>query len=82
MTTTVNLEDFEGSCVNPHNAEIYESYLGVYEMPMPQNSFDDGHVKAVGFKDYGVEWIYNNYKSEGASWIADCTVDQLSLIHL
>ena len=76
VTTTVNSEDFEGSCVNPHNAEIYESYLGVYEMPMPQNSFDDGHVKAVGFKDYGVEWIYNNYKSEGASWIADCTVDQ------
>ena len=36
VTVQVNTEDSEGSCVNPHNAEIYESYLGVYELPMPQ----------------------------------------------
>ena len=75
-TVQVNTADAEGSCVNPHNAEIYESYLGIYEIPMPQNSFGDDHVKGVGFKDYGVEWIYNNYKSAGASWISVCTLDQ------
>jgi hypothetical protein len=76
VTVQVKTEDFEGSCVNPHNAEIYESYLGVYEMPIPQDVFGDEHVKSIGFKDYGVEWIYNNYKSEGASWIVDCTADE------
>ena len=76
VTVQVNTEDSEGSCVNPHNAEIYESYLGVYELPMPQNSFGDDHVKSIGFKDYGVEWIYNNYKGKGASWIAKCSQNQ------
>ena len=76
VTVQVKTEDFEGSCVNPHNAEIYESYLGVYELPMPQNSFGDDHVKSIGFKDYGVEWIYNNYKGKNATWIADCTEDE------
>ena len=33
---TVNSDNSEGSCVNPHSAEIYESYLGDYEIPMPQ----------------------------------------------
>ena len=61
-TVQVNTEDSEGSCVNPHNADIHESYLGVYEMPMPQNMFGDDHIKSIGLKDYGVEWIYYNYK--------------------
>ncbi len=76
VSVQVNTENSEGSCVNPHKADIYESYLGVYEIPMPQNSFSDDHVKAVGFKDYGVEWIYGNYKRQGASWVADCSLDQ------
>ena len=76
VTVTVNTEDSEGSCTNPHNSNIYESYLGVYDMPMPQNQFSDGKIKALGFKDYGVEWIYNNYKKQGAGWIADCTEDE------
>ena len=35
------------SCVNPHNADIYESYLGVYEVPTPRNTFGDDHVKSM-----------------------------------
>ncbi|MFT4731594.1 MAG: hypothetical protein ACI89W_000604 [Gammaproteobacteria bacterium] len=76
LTVTVNSDNSEGSCVNPHSAEIYESYLGVYNIPAPQNFFSDDKVKAIGLKDYGVEWIYNNYKGKGASWIKDCTEDQ------
>ena len=75
-TVTVNSDNSQGSCVNPHSAEIYESYLGDYEVPMPQNFFSDDKVKAIGLKDYGVEWIYNNYKGKSASWIQDCTEDQ------
>ena len=75
-TVQVNTEDSEGSCMNPHNADIHESYLGVYEMPMPQNMFGDDHIKSIGLKDYGVEWIYYNYKYKGYSWIADCTANQ------
>jgi hypothetical protein len=75
ITVTVNSDNSEGSCVNPHSAEIYESYLGDYEVPMPQNFFSDDKVKAIGLKDYGVEWVYNNY-SDKATWIADCTEEQ------
>jgi len=70
---TVNSDNSEGSCVNPHSAEIYESYLGDYETPMAQNFFSDESYKGVGLKDYGVEWIYNNYQGKGASWIQDCS---------
>ena len=70
---TVNSDNSEGSCVNPHSAEIYESYLGDYEIPMPQNTLNGENYKGVGLKDYGVKWIYNNYKNQGASWIQDCT---------
>ena len=73
---TVNSNNSEGSCVNPHSAEIYESYLGDYEIPMPQSSFSDESYKGVGLKDYGVEWIYNNYKGRGVSWIQDCSQEE------
>ena len=76
VVVTVNSDNSEGSCVNPHSAEIYESYLGDYEIPMPQNSFSDDKVKSIGLKDYGVEWIYGNYQGKGASWIQDCTKTQ------
>lgn len=73
VMVTVNSDNSEGSCVNPHTAEIYESYLGDYDIPMPQNSFSDENYKGAGLKDYGVKWIYNNYKGKGASWTQDCT---------
>lgn len=73
VLVTVNSDNSEGSCVNPHSAEIYEAYLGDYEAPMPQNFFSDESYKGVGLKDYGVEWIYNNYKGRGASWTQDCS---------
>lgn len=73
VMVTVNSDNSEGSCVNPHTAEIYESYLGDYDIPMPQNSFSDENYKGAGLKDYGVKWIYNNYKGRGASWIQDCS---------
>ena len=73
VTVTVSSEDFEGSCINPHSAKIKESYIGDYELPVPENQFGENHLKALGLKDYGVEWIYNNYNNEGASWISDCT---------
>ena len=76
VTIIVSSEDFEGSCMNPHKANIPQSYLGEYKVPMAQNSFGDDHLKAVGFKDYGVEWIYQNYKNRGADWIADCTENE------
>jgi len=76
VSVQINTEDSEGSCVNPHNADIYESYLGKYELPTPQNSFSDDHVKSIGLKDYGVEWIYGNYRNDNASWIQDCTQSQ------
>jgi hypothetical protein len=73
ITVTVNSDNSEGSCVNPHSADIYQSYLGDYDIPTPQNSFSDDYYKGVGLKDYGVEWIYNNYKGKGVSWLQDCT---------
>jgi hypothetical protein len=73
VTVTVNSDNSEASCVNPHSAEIYQSYLGDYDIPMPQSSFSDDSYKGVGLKDYGVEWIYNNYKAKGASWIQNCS---------
>jgi len=76
IDVSVSDEDAEGSCQNPHSAKIKQSYIGDYDLPMPQNSFGDDHLKSVGFKDYGVEWIYNNYKTQGVSWIADCTQEE------
>jgi hypothetical protein len=76
VMVTVNSDISEGSCVNPHNAEIYASYIGDYDIPMPQNSFGDENYKGIGLKDYGVEWIYGNYKAKGASWIQDCSQTQ------
>ena len=76
IKASVNSDNSEGSCVNPHSAEIYQSYLGDYEVPMPQNFFSDENYKGVGLKDYGVEWIYNNYKGQGASWLQDCSKRQ------
>tara|TARA_B100000780_G_scaffold147289_1_gene102925 strand:- start:695 stop:2383 length:1689 start_codon:yes stop_codon:yes gene_type:complete len=73
---TVSSEDFEGSCNNPHSADIYESYLGKYIVPMPQNTFGEAHLKAIGLKDYGVEWIYGNYKNSNVGWIENCTENQ------
>ena len=66
-------EDNEGSCTNPHNAKIKESYLGNFDIPIPQGLFGEDHLKAIGFKDYGVKWIYQNYKGRNAAWISDCT---------
>ncbi|MDC0405698.1 hypothetical protein OAM46_01460 [Gammaproteobacteria bacterium] len=66
-------EDSEGSCTNPHNAKIKESYLGNFDIPIPQGLFGEDHLKAIGFKDYGVKWIYQNYKGRNAAWISDCT---------
>ena len=66
-------EDNEGSCTNPHNAKIKESYLGNFDIPMPQGLFGEDHLKAIGFKDYGVKWIYQNYKGRNTAWISDCT---------
>ena len=87
VTVTVSEEDFEGSCVNPHNANIPKSYLGEYEIPLPQNSFGDEHLKGMGFKDYGVQWIYQAYSDsyyydndESASWVKDCT--KTEYVHL
>lgn len=76
VNVTVNSDISEGSCVNPHSADIYQSYLGDYEIPTPQNTFSDENYKGVGLKDYGVKWIYNNYKNQGASWTQDCSERQ------
>ena len=73
VTVTVSSEDFEGSCVNPHNADIPRSYIGEYELPIPQNSFGDNHLKVIGFKDYSVRQPYQAYKNAGASWVVGCT---------
>ena len=54
VDVTVSDEDSEGSCVNPHNAKIKQSYIGDYELPMPQNQFGEDHLKAIGLKDYGL----------------------------
>jgi hypothetical protein len=76
IQVTVSDNDSEGSCQNPHSAKIKKSYMGDYELPMPQNSFGDDHIKAIGFKDYGVEWVYKNYRDRGDSWVSDCTQDE------
>ena len=76
VDVTVSDTDSEGSCVNPHSAKIKQSYIGDYELPMPQNSFGDEHLKAIGFKDYGVEWIWRNFNDRGHSWTADCTQEE------
>ena len=76
VDVTVNDEGIEGSCTNPHNAKIKESYLGEFDIPMPQNSFGEDHLKAIGFKDYGAEWIYKNYKDKRPNFAADCTENE------
>tara|TARA_R110002167_G_scaffold42100_1_gene128217 strand:- start:2120 stop:3850 length:1731 start_codon:yes stop_codon:yes gene_type:complete len=76
IDVSVSDEDAEGSCQNPHSAKIKQSYIGNYDLPIPQNSFGDDHIKSIGFKDYGVEWIYNNYKNRGESWVSDCTQEE------
>ena len=69
-------QDSEGSCTNPHNAKIKESYLGDFDIPKPQNSFGEDRLKALGFKDYGVEWIYNNYALKRPDLVAGCTEEE------
>ena len=64
IQVTVSDDDSEGSCTNPHSAKIKQSYIGNYELPIPQNSFGEDHLKSIGFKDYGVEWIYKNYENQ------------------
>ena len=76
IQVTVSDDDSEGSCTNPHSAKIKQSYIGNYEIPIPQNSFSDDHLKSIGFKDYGVEWIYKNFENRGDSWISDCTQEE------
>ncbi|MEQ3695456.1 MAG: hypothetical protein ABNH02_00620 [Pseudomonadales bacterium] len=87
VTITVTSQDFEGSCMNPHSAEIPQSYVGEYEIPFPENSFDQSHLRAMGFKDYGVRWIYQGYSDsyhfdgdQSADWVLDCT--QTEYTHL
>jgi len=75
VDVTVNDEDSEGSCTNPHSSKIKEEYLGEFDIPMPQNSFGEGHFKAIGFKDYGVQWVYENYKNK-TNLVNHCTKDQ------
>ena len=76
VTVQVKTEDFEGSCVNPHNADIPQSYIGEYEIPMAQNSFGDDHLKGIGLMDYSARQPYNAHKRAGSSWIDDCTMTQ------
>ena len=73
---TVSDEDSEGSCINPHSAKIKQSYMGDYELPMPQNQFGEDHLRAIGLKDYGADWIYQNYEGRGDSWVNDCTQEE------
>ncbi|MGB0936845.1 MAG: hypothetical protein ACPGTQ_05275 [Colwellia sp.] len=79
----VTTQDFEGSCVNPHSAAIPQFYIGEYDIPFPENSFGETHLKAMGFKDYGIGWIYegyyNNYHNNNdqtAAWVLDCTKEE------
>ena len=76
VSIMVNSDDNEGSCVNPHSAKIPRAYLGNYVVPSPQNYFASDSLKAIGLKDYGVDWIYSNHQNYGASWIDDCTRQQ------
>jgi hypothetical protein len=76
--------DFEGSCVNPHTAAIPQNYLGEYNIPLPEDTFSEGHLKGMGLKDYGVEWIYNGYSNsynydddESAAWVLGCTKNRV-----
>ena len=66
-------KDSEGSCTNPHTAKIERNYLGDFDAKTPQNSFGDDHIKAIGLKDYGIGWIYQAYKDQNPSLVADCT---------
>jgi hypothetical protein len=80
VTVIVTTQDFEGSCVTPHTAAIPQSYVGEYAVPFPEDSFGENHLRGMGFKDYGVQWIYQAYSDsynydndESASWVLDCT---------
>ena len=76
-TSTIQInvvdQDREGNCTNPHTAKIEKDYLGNFPIEMSQNSFGPDHIKTVGLKDYGVQWIYDSYKSSNPSLVADCT---------
>jgi len=45
------------------------------DIPMPQNSFGDDHLRAIGFKDYGVEWIFYNYEDK-TNKVTNCTMQE------
>ena len=77
VNVAVDDPETEGTCRNPHTAEFDEKFMGKFEIPSPQYMLPDDMIKAVGLKDYGVEWIYNNYKQDTYEpWINNCTVDQ------
>ena len=77
VTVEVLENDKEGTCTNPHTAEFDKDYMGNFNIPMPQNSLPGNTIKEIGLKDFGIRWIYNNYKQfTNESWISTCSEDQ------
>lgn len=77
VSVAVDDPETEGSCTNPHTSEFDEKFMGDFEIPTPYTTMPDGSVKAVGLKDYGVRWIYDNYSGNtNESWLSKCTKDQ------
>ena len=44
-------------CVNPHVADYPEEFLGVHNLPVPQEVFADDIVRGISFKDYNPQYI-------------------------
>lgn len=64
----------EGTCRNPHTAEFDREFMGNFEIPAPYNVLPNNSIKSIGLKDYGIRWVFNNYKQHSnESWISKCT---------
>lgn len=47
----------EPTCVNPFNSEYPEEFLGIHQIPIPQEVFADNVVRGISFKDYNPKYI-------------------------
>lgn len=77
ITLVVDDPNTEGSCSNPHTDEFDPSFIGDFEIPNPQYVMPDSMIRSIGLKDYGVSWIYSNYKNHtNEAWLNNCSQEQ------
>ena len=71
----------EGSCTTPHSEAFPERFMGDFEIPLPQYTLPDSHVRDVGLKDFGLEWVFDNYSRNDSNWASNCTKEEYVKLH-